>query len=317
MQLDAKIKVAFAGTPEFAKISLQALFDAGFDVVAVFTQPDKKSGRGQKVSASAVKQLAQAHGVDVYQPTQFNQTALQVLKDSQADVLVVVAYGMILPQNALDVCRFGAINVHGSYLPRWRGAAPIQRAILAGDDTTGISIMKMVRKLDAGDVLLAQSLPILSDDNAQSLHDKLAHLGAQLLVQALHDLPILLANALPQDESLVTYAHKISSDDGRIDWQQGASYIERQVRAVNAYAFLQGVRIKILGACVATNAPPLAVGEIKITEDGAQVGCGMGVLYISAMQWAGGKSLSEQALVQKLQAQQSQTINLQNGFCFT
>lgn len=231
------MRVIFAGTPDFAAEHLQALLDcADFQVVAVYTQPDRPAGRGQKLQPSAVKQLAQKHQLTIEQPASLkNQAAQAQLASYQADVMVVVAYGLMLPQAVLDTPRYGCINVHGSLLPRWRGAAPIQRALWAGDSHTGVAIMAMELGLDSGPVLATAKLAIDGDDTSASLYQKLAQLGPTALLDCLRQLPDALAQATPQDPQLVTYAHKLSKDEAQLDWQQPAEVLERWVRAFNPW----------------------------------------------------------------------------------
>ena len=230
------MKILFAGTPQFAATALHTLLTQGFDVVAVLTQPDRAAGRGMQQAASPVKQLALAHGLPVLQPSSLKQVApQQQLAAYGADVMVVAAYGLILPPEVLQLPRHGCLNIHASLLPRWRGAAPIQRAILAGDAASGITIMQMDAGLDTGDMLLSLPCPITPHDDAQSLHDKLAALGAQAIVSALHELAAGHLIGVVQDEAQVTYAAKLSKAEAQIDWTQDATSIARAVRAYNPY----------------------------------------------------------------------------------
>lgn len=234
------MRIIFAGTPEFAAAHLQAILTArqtaGFEVVAVYTQPDRPAGRGKQLQASAVKQLAQQHNLPVEQPLSLKNSAAQAqLASYNADLMVVVAYGLILPQAVLDLPRLGCVNVHGSLLPRWRGAAPIQRALWAGDTETGVAIMQMAAGLDTGPVLLAKSLAISSTDTSASLYEKLAQLGPAALLEALSQLPELQAQALPQDNDLATYAHKLDKAEAALNWQQPAVVLERHIRAFNPW----------------------------------------------------------------------------------
>lgn len=238
------MKVIFAGTPEFAAVSLQALLnkgsDASIEVVLVLTQPDRPAGRGLKLQPSAVKQLALKHGIPVAQPLSLRldgkhpedaAVAKKLIEDAQADFMVVAAYGLILPQWTLDAPKHGCLNIHASLLPRWRGAAPIHRAIEAGDQDTGITIMQMDAGLDTGAMLLKEAIPIADDDTTQTLHDKLAALGASLIQKALQGNDGL--EVTPQEASGVTYAAKISKTESAIDWSQDAAVIERKIRALN------------------------------------------------------------------------------------
>lgn len=239
------MRIIFAGTPEFAAGHLAALLNAAeHEVVAVYTQPDRPAGRGKKLQASAVKKLALEHGLPVEQPISLKDTDAQAqLASYHADVMVVVAYGLILPEAVLRLPTYGCINVHGSLLPRWRGAAPIQRAIWAGDSHAGVAIMQMEAGLDTGPVLLEKSLAIAPDETSASLYEKLAELGPSALLESLHDLPQQLSQAKVQDERLVTYAHKLSKEEAQLDWQQPARVLERWVRAFNPWpiAWLQSI----------------------------------------------------------------------------
>jgi len=289
------MRVIFAGTPEFAARALAALIAAGHDIPLVLTQPDRPAGRGMKPSPSAVKQLALQHGLPVAQPLSLNEPEIQaVLAQADADVMVVAAYGLLLPQAVLDIPRRGCLNIHASLLPRWRGAAPIQRALLAGDRETGITIMQMDQGLDTGAMLLRARLAIADDDTAQTLHDKLAVLGAETIVQALDGLADLKPEA--QDEAQATYAAKLSKSEALLDWNRSAQELERAVRAYNPFpvacARLDGEPIKIWkAAALAQNAG--APGEIaRADRDGILVGCGSGALLVEEVQKAGGKRLS-------------------------
>lgn len=232
-----KLRVVFAGTPEFAAEHLQSLLDDNaIDVVAVYTQPDRPAGRGKKLQASPVKQLALQHSLAVMQPENFKtEEARQQLAAFNADVMVVVAYGLLLPQAVLDIPRLGCVNVHGSLLPRWRGAAPIQRALWAGDSETGVAIMQMESGLDTGPVLYEARLPITATDTSASLYQKLAELGPQALVETLHNLEQYQAQAVVQDNSLATYAKKLSKEEAQLKWQLDADVLARWVRAFNPW----------------------------------------------------------------------------------
>ena len=257
-----RLRVVFAGTPEFAAVSLEALINQqealSIDIVAVYTQPDRKAGRGQKLSASAVKQIALAHDIAVEQPLTFKKSssegmaARQTLRSYQPDVMIVAAYGLILPIGVLTTPTYGCLNIHASLLPRWRGAAPIHRALLAGDSETGITIMQMDKGLDTGDMLYKVSAPIETNDTAASLHDKMAELGATAIVTVLKDLAHYQAQAIPQDDSQANYAEKLVKTEGEIDWTQSATEIERKIRGLTpwpgAYTFLAGQRVKILAS---------------------------------------------------------------------
>ena len=256
------LRVVFAGTPDFAAISLEALIrqqdTLNIEIVAVYTQPDRKAGRGQKLSASAVKQVALANDIAVEQPLTFKKSstegmaARQTLRTYQPDLMIVAAYGLILPIGVLTTPTYGCLNIHASLLPRWRGAAPIHRALLAGDDETGITIMQMDKGLDTGDMLYRVSANIEPDDTAASLHDKMAALGVTAISTVLQDLANYQAQAIAQDDSQANYAEKLVKTEGEIDWTQSATKIERQIRGLTpwpgAYTFLAGQRVKILAS---------------------------------------------------------------------
>ncbi|WP_028454736.1 methionyl-tRNA formyltransferase [Chitinilyticum litopenaei] len=293
------MKVVFAGTPDFAASALAALHEAGHEIVQVLTQPDRPSGRGMKLTPSPVKALAVQLGLPVYQPERL-RTPEQQAPLASCDVMVVAAYGIILPQAVLDLPRLGCLNIHASLLPRWRGAAPIQRAILAGDAETGITIMQMDAGLDTGDMLSRHVTPILPDDTAVSLHDKLASQGATAIVAALADLPALQAVRQPQPEAGVTYAEKLSKDEARIDWRRPAAELDRMIRAFNpfpsAQTTLEGAALKLWRASpeAASGAP----GEILATErSGILIACGDGALRVTELQKAGGKRLDAAAFL--------------------
>ena len=290
------MRIVFAGTPEFAAEHLKALLDSPHDVVAVYTQPDRPAGRGQKLMPSPVKQLALAHDIPVFQPPSLRdaqaQTELQALAP---DLMVVVAYGLILPQAVLDIPRLGCINSHASLLPRWRGAAPIQRAVQAGDAESGVTVMRMEAGLDTGPMLLKVSTPIGSDDTGGSLHDRLANLGPAAVLQAIAG---LAEGSLPgevQDDHLATYAHKLDKDEARIDWRLPAAELERLVRAFNpwpvCHSTLDAETVKVLAAELSTGSG--TPGEIlAATKDGLVVACGEQALRLTRLQLPGGKPLS-------------------------
>ena len=286
------MKLIFAGTPEFAAVALRAIINAGHEVVLVLTQPDRPSGRGMKLRYSAVKEVALAAGIEVFQPQTLREhDAQERLRSFAADAMIVAAYGLILPQAVLDMPRWGCLNIHASLLPHWRGAAPIHRAILAGDDTTGVCIMQMEAGLDTGPVLLVESLPITSSDTTGTLHDKLAELGAQMIVKALHQLPL---KPNPQPEADACYAAKIEKSEAALDWRLPAAQLDRQIRAFNpfpgAVADLGGLPIKIWHADQLTICG--APGQIvSVDTDGIVVACGEGSLRLTELQKAGGKRL--------------------------
>ncbi|MFA7605594.1 MAG: methionyl-tRNA formyltransferase [Rhodocyclaceae bacterium] len=290
-----ELKVAFAGTPEFAVQALQAILDAGFEVPLVLTQPDRPAGRGMKLTPSPVKRLALAHGLPVDQPERLRTDEQRAaLVACAPDVLVVAAYGLLLPAEVLALPRLGCINIHASLLPRWRGAAPIHRAIEAGDAETGITIMQMDEGLDTGAMLLRRALPILPDDTTASLHDRLAALGAQMIVDTLRLLPQGRLQAEPQPDSGVTYAAKIGRAEAAVDWRQPASEIERRMRAFDPFpgvsAQLGETPIKFWRARteVGSGEPGsvLAAGA-----DGIVVACGDGVLRILMLQKPGSRRM--------------------------
>ncbi|MDO7667725.1 MAG: methionyl-tRNA formyltransferase, partial [Pseudomonadota bacterium] len=234
------MRIIFAGTPDFAAETLKALLSTNHEICAVYTQPDRPSGRGRKLTASPVKQLALEHDIPVEQPLNFKEDeAKQILANYQADLMIVVAYGLLLPPSVLDTPSLGCINVHASLLPRWRGAAPIQRAILAGDTETGVCIMQMEAGLDTGPVLSRASCPINIDDTAQTLHDRLAVLGADTLLAALPNIVELQSKAQAQNDELTCYAAKLLKPEAEIDWQQSADQLVRQIQAFNPWPVAQ------------------------------------------------------------------------------
>ncbi|WP_310385496.1 methionyl-tRNA formyltransferase [Roseateles sp.] len=302
------MRVVFAGTPEFAATALDALLRAGFEMPLVLTQPDRPAGRGMKLQASAVKQLALQHGIKVAQPRSLPldgkypeeaAAAQQALLDAKADLMVVAAYGLILPQWVLDSPPQGCLNIHASLLPRWRGAAPIHRAIEAGDAETGITLMQMDAGLDSGAMLLVECLPIAASDTTASLHDRLAELGGRMIVAALTVGADLVAT--PQPAEGVTYAHKIEKAEAQINWTQPAAEIERRLRAFDPFpgglAQLDGEAIKCWRGevCAGGGAP----GEVlRVDERGVVVACGEQALRLTEMQRAGAKRLPAQAFLQ-------------------
>ncbi len=297
------LKIIYAGTPEFAVPALQALIQSTHRVVAVYTQPDRPAGRGRKLQFSAVKQCALAHDIEVVQPQSF-KAAQQIdrLQAFGADLMVVAAYGIILPSAVLRAPRLGCINIHGSLLPRWRGAAPIQRAILAGDRETGITLMQMDEGLDTGAMLAKARIAIDDQTSAAQLHDELKQIGATLLMD---NLPAIEQQALTpqtQDDAQATYAAKLSKQEARIDWRKPAEQLQREVRAFNpwpvSFSELAGKLVKIWSADWLPQSSDAPVGEI-IQHDraGIQVSCGAGVLVIRELQFAGKKrSQAEQVL---------------------
>ena len=293
------MRVIFAGTPPFAAAALDALADAGHDIVLVLTQPDRPAGRGMKLTASAVKQAALARGLPVYQPASLKTPDAQAaLAAAGADVMVVAAYGLILPQAVLDLPRHGCLNIHASLLPRWRGAAPIQRAILAGDAETGVTIMQMDAGLDTGAMLLKIPVPIRATDTAATLHDALAAAGASAIVDALADYPALVP--AKQDEAQATYAAKLSKDEARLDWSQPAEALARAVRGYNpapgAWTLLDGAPLKVWAAQPVPGAGQ--PGEVvRADADQLVVACGSGALALSEVQPAGSKRMPAAAFL--------------------
>jgi len=293
-------RIIFAGTPAFSVPSLLALLNSKQSVCAVYTQPDRKAGRGRKLTASPIKLLAKEHGIDVYQPVSLKEAETQAeLKALKPDLMIVVAYGLILPKAVLEIPRFGCVNVHASLLPRWRGAAPIQRALLAGDTLTGITLMQMDESLDTGAILKIENCAILPDDTGQTLHDRLATLGNQLLADNIDDIENLPATA--QENSQATYAKKLEKAEAQLDWQQPAVVLERKVRAFNpmliARANLFNQTLRILAAQVlpspTTSELNSEIGTvIRCQRDGIDVMTGEGILRLLKVQRAGGKPIT-------------------------
>jgi methionyl-tRNA formyltransferase len=300
------MRVVFAGTPEFARAASERLHAAGFTIPLVLTQPDRPAGRGMKLQPSAVKQFATSHGIAVAQPRSLRldgkypddaAAARQALEQAKPDVMVVAAYGLILPQWVLDLPRLGCLNIHASLLPRWRGAAPIHRAIEAGDAETGVTIMQMDAGLDTGDMLLTERVAIAADDTTATLHDKLAALGGRMIVEALELAACGGLRPVKQPAEGVTYAHKIEKAEAAIDWSQPADAIERRIRAFDPFP---GATARIAGETIkAWRARALMQGRgsvapgtvVAIDEHGIGVACGQGRLEITELQRAGGKRL--------------------------
>ena len=287
------MRVIFAGTPDFAATILDGLIDAGFDIAMVLTQPDRAAGRGMQLRASSVKGRAQAHHLKVLQPENLKTAEIQYeLRAACAEAMVVAAYGLILPAAVLQIPVRGCINVHASLLPRWRGAAPIQRALLAGDSETGVTIMQMDAGLDTGAILLQESVPITSDDTAQTVHDKLERTGARCIVQVLNQAP----DPRPQDGSHATYAEKISKAEARIDWTNPAEVISRQVRAYNpmpgATTTFCEKTLKIWRAYPAGKSSGGATGSVITGGGEIVITTGNGALVLTELQAAGGKRLT-------------------------
>ena len=301
------MRLVFAGTPEFARVALEALHAAGHEVVLVLTQPDRPAGRGMKLQASAVKQYALDHNMPVAQPRSLRldgkypddaRAAFAMIEAAQAQAMVVAAYGLILPQWVLDAPKRGCFNIHASLLPRWRGAAPIHRAIEAGDAQTGVTIMQMDAGLDTGDMLMAHELPIVASDTSSSLHDRLAVLGARLMVLALEQAAAGRLKPVKQPAQGVSYAHKIEKTEAPIDWLQPATQIVQRIRAFNPFpgasASLNGETIKIWVAVVGQDVPTSGVecGTIlAASNDGIDVAANNSVVTLTELQRPGGKRL--------------------------
>ena len=295
------LRIIFAGTPDFAAIALQALIDSSHEVVAVYTQPDRPAGRGRKLKPGPVKQLAMAHDIPVCQPVSLkDENEQQALRDWDADVMVVAAYGLILPKDVLKIPRYGCLNIHGSLLPRWRGAAPIQRAILAGDTESGITIMQMDVGLDTGDMLLRTPIAIEHDDSGGSLHDKLAMQGAKDLLTVLDQVSQQQLNPVKQDDSLANYAHKLEKAEAQIDWSQDAESIERLIRAFNPWPV----------AFTPFNDKPLRIYKAELVDqegntrqilsadkNGIVIACGKQALRLLQLQPAGSKAMDATAFL--------------------
>ena len=286
-------RVLFAGTPEFALASLRALTEAGILPLAVLTQPDRPAGRGKRLTASPVKQFALDRGIDVLQPpTLKDPEAVAQIAAFEPDLLVVAAYGQILPQNVLDIPARGCLNVHASLLPRWRGAAPIQAAILAGDKETGVSLMAMTAGLDCGPVYVEEAIAIGQEETAGELHDRLAALGGELLVRHFDAIVNTALKAIEQDDSRATYAGKITKQDARLDWQETATVLHRRVRAYNpvpgAFFLLEDMSVKCWRAAVVDGVSGAAPGEIvSAGRDGIVVACGRDALRLESLQRPG------------------------------
>lgn len=318
------LRVVFAGTPDFAATVLAALLETSQTLVACYTQPDRPAGRGRKLTPSPVKVLAESRGIPVYQPLNFKQTEdVEALAALQPDLMIVVAYGLILPQRVLDIPRLGCINVHASLLPRWRGAAPIQRALIEGDAETGITLMQMEAGLDTGPMLSKVTTPITAQDTSSRLHDRLAALGAQAMA---HLLEHIAAHRMPpadaQDNALATYSHKLTKEEGQIDWTQSATVLARKIRGLNpwpvAYSSMQGETVRLWNAEVLEEgAQPVIhrqTGDTNFSEDnttdgavgdhpapgtvitadkrGIHVATGQGILLLTELQLPGGKTLA-------------------------
>ncbi|WP_025674609.1 methionyl-tRNA formyltransferase [Salinivibrio socompensis] len=297
------LRIVFAGTPDFAARHLQALLDSEHEVIAVYSREDKPAGRGKKLTASPVKKLAIEHALPVYQPRTLRDEAAQAeLAALDADVLVVVAYGLILPKAVLAIPKLGCVNVHGSILPRWRGAAPIERAVWAGDNETGVTIMQMDEGLDTGDMLKIATLPIDDKETSGSLYERLAELGPQALIDCLNDMANGIILAEPQNDAKANYAEKLTKQEAHIDWHQDAAFIERCIRAFNprpvSFFTLGEQNIKVWGANaldIDVNAAPGTV--INTDKHGIQIATGKGVLQLTHLQPPGKKAMQAHELL--------------------
>ncbi|MCI1035650.1 methionyl-tRNA formyltransferase [Raoultella terrigena] len=301
--MSQSLRIIFAGTPDFAARHLDALLSSEHQIVGVFTQPDRPAGRGKKLMPSPVKVLAEANNLPVFQPASLRPQENQELVSSlNADVMVVVAYGLILPKAVLDMPRLGCINVHGSLLPRWRGAAPIQRSLWAGDTETGVTIMQMDVGLDTGDMLYKLSCPITAKDTSASLYDKLANLGPQGLLDTLTQVANAATQPEVQDEALATYAEKLSKEEARIDWSLSAEQLERCIRAFNPWPMswleIDDQPVKVWQASAIAEASTAEPGTIvAASKQGIQVATGDGILNLESLQPAGKKAMSAQDLL--------------------
>lgn len=291
------LRIVFAGTPQFAAASLEALINSRHQVVAVYTQPDRPSGRGKKLTPSPVKRLAQQTGITVCQPDSLKATAeQQILAQFDADLMVVVAYGLLLPKTILDTPRLGCVNVHASLLPRWRGAAPIERALMAGDADTGITIMQMDEGLDTGDMLYKVSCPIYEYDTTGNLHDRLIDLSGDALLYTVEQLADSTAVPQPQDHEQANYAHKLLKADRELDWNRSAVELSRQIRGLNpsrvAFSYLGGKRVGIWNAQVDDSSSDQPPGSLLVADnEGLLVATGSSPIQLTHLQLPGGKQL--------------------------
>lgn len=290
------MRIIFAGTADFAVPALQQLLASSFEVLAVYTQPDRAAGRGQKLHSSPIKKLATAAGIAVYQPTNFAGEQVDILTQLQADLMVVVAYGILLPPAILQAPAMGCINIHASLLPRWRGAAPIQRALLAGDSTCGVSIMQMAQKLDAGDILRQKSFAIGATDTASDLHQLLAQSGAEELLTTIGQISAGTQTVQRQDQSLLTYAHKLTKQMAAIDWAQSATIIDRQIRALHgwpvAQTLWQGQVLRIWRGAVCDEFCGTAYGVVTQQNKRLVVATGDGSIELLEVQLPGCRKLA-------------------------
>jgi len=297
------MKIIFAGTPEFAAVALEALLKSNHEIIAVYTQPDRPAGRGRKLTASPVKQLALNSNIPVYQPLSLKtEEDQQFLKDLGADLMIVAAYGLLLPKVILDAPKFGCINIHASLLPRWRGAAPIHRSILAGDEMTGITIMQMDVGLDTGDMLLKKECEIQTDDTSASLHDRLAQQGGEAMLQALDAIESQSIQAEKQDDSQAVYAHKLQKAEAEIDWQNSAKQIDQQIRAFNPWPVAQSkLDDKVLRIWMSEMISGSSDKEpgtvISANKSGIDVSTGEGIVRLLSVQLPGGKPMNAASFV--------------------
>jgi methionyl-tRNA formyltransferase len=296
------MRIIFAGTPDFAVPSLQILLASEHEVCAVYTQPDRPAGRGRQLQASPVKTLALSANIPVFQPSTLkNEAELQQLRDLNADLIIVVAYGMILTQAVLDIPKYGCINVHGSLLPRWRGAAPIQRAVMAGDEKTGVTIMKIALKLDAGDMLHKEEVAITTQDTSADMYAKLANLGAIGLAKVLPQIENGTLHAEVQDESLATYAEKLQKAEAVINWQDSAVVLARKINGLNpwpvAQTSYQGQVLRIWKAVAIDEATDLTAGTVRTTQKHFDVATGQGILRLLEVQLPNAKRISADAFL--------------------
>lgn len=297
------LRIIFAGTPDFAASALSALVKSEHDIVAVYTQPDRPAGRGRKLRASPVKEVALKNDIPVLQPEHLKETETQdTLRSFNADVMVVAAYGLILPQAVLDLPRLGCLNIHASLLPRWRGAAPIQRAIAAGDKESGITIMQMNAGLDTGDILHLTSTPISNKDSGGDLHDRLAEIGAHAILESLNILESAQLKPVVQDDALATYAHKLDKKEAIINWENSATEIERLVRAFNpwpvAFTYLNNKPLRIFQADIINEDSDQEAGTVLACDKkGINVSCGKGILRILKLQPSGSKAMDVAAFI--------------------
>jgi methionyl-tRNA formyltransferase len=296
------MKIIFAGTPEFAASALQACIHSHHNIVAVLTQPDRPAGRGLKISYSPVKQLAVSAKIPIYQPQRMDDETIEQLRTLHSDVMLVIAYGLLLPKKVLNLPKLGCINIHASLLPKWRGAAPVQRAIIAGDQQTGISIMKIIEELDAGPVLQQFVCEIQSTDTGSSLHDRLAQMAANEIVAVLDNLQSGKLRANPQDNSQASYAKKLHKQEANINWHESASVIERKIRAFNswpvAYTYFKAQRLRIWEAYLGSATVDEEPGAILSTSNKTiEVATGEGAINLTLVQLAGGKIIKAQDFI--------------------